>query len=59
MRALLAAKEADAVVESLRQLRRQNFIPFSEETENVGEDSAFNKSLEGNFGPFRILDVEV
>ena len=58
VQALLAAEAADTIVGFLHRVHRKNFTPDSEETAELYENSAFNKSLDENFGPLRIFEVE-
>ena len=58
VQALLAAEAADAIVGFLHRVHRQDRTPPPAETSFFDENSAFNESLDENFGPFRVFDVE-
>ncbi len=58
VQALLAAESADAIVGFLHRVHREDRNPPPPTGEAFDDNSAFNDSLDENFGPFRILEVE-
>ena len=58
VQALLAAEAADAIVGFLHRVHRADRKPPEPVEKTFDDNSAFNDSLDENFGPFRIFDVE-
>ena len=58
VQALFAAEAADTIVGFLHRVHRQDRTPPPAATPIFDENSAFNESLDENFGPFRVFDVE-
>ena len=56
--ALLAAEAADTIVGFLHRVHRQDRTLASKEGANFEGNTAFNKSLDEDFGSFRVLDGE-
>ena len=57
VQALLAAEAADAIVGFLHRAHRADRTPPPPE-KTFDDNSAFNDSLDENFGPFRIFEIE-
>ena len=58
VQALLAAEAADAIVGFLHRVHRQDRISPATMTPSFDDNSTFNESLDENFGPFRVFDIE-
>ena len=59
VQALLAAGAADAIVGFLHRVHRADRTPPPRPAgETFDDNSAFNESLDENFGPFRIFEIE-
>jgi len=58
VQALLAAAAADAIVGFLHRVHRADRTPSRSAGKTFDDNSAFNDSLDEDFGPFRIFEVE-
>ena len=58
VQALLAAEAADTIVGFLLRVHRQNWTPSSQGIADFDKNSEFNGSVDDNFGPLRVFDLE-